>query len=201
MTTIQNHYDDYLNTKNKIFAVAAHLFAEKGFNGVSMREISEHAGISKPTIYYYFGNKEGLYTALVDSGLAHISNNIERIRKLQIPVKEKLVAIMKSNFEECVLHPESVKFFLTLFFALDKPPIMGHFDAEARRPWTTLAEMVQEGIDSGEFGKNAIPTLATEIIGGVLLHLLWHQINEKKPVLSDVLAKDIIELLFRGLNE
>ncbi|HNT64383.1 MAG TPA: TetR/AcrR family transcriptional regulator, partial [bacterium] len=55
-------------TKAQIIRIAAHLFALKGYDGVSMREISEKTGVTKPTIYYYFGNKEGLYRALIDLG-------------------------------------------------------------------------------------------------------------------------------------
>ena len=60
------------DTRKKIFTVAARLFADKGYNAVSMREISEQSGLSKPTIYYYFGSKEGIYKELVTTGVSHI---------------------------------------------------------------------------------------------------------------------------------
>ena len=43
---------------------AARVFAEHGFSGASLREISERSGVSKPVIYYHFGSKEGLYSAV-----------------------------------------------------------------------------------------------------------------------------------------
>jgi AcrR family transcriptional regulator len=45
--------------------VAGSSFAARGFHAVSMDEIAEQAGISKPMLYHYFGSKEGLYVAYV----------------------------------------------------------------------------------------------------------------------------------------
>ena len=42
------------------------LFAERGFEGTSVEQISEAAGVSKPVIYEHFGGKEGLYAVVVD---------------------------------------------------------------------------------------------------------------------------------------
>ena len=46
---------------------ALELFAAKGYEGVSVNELTEAAGITKPTLYYYFGSKEGLFEAVTQS--------------------------------------------------------------------------------------------------------------------------------------
>jgi len=188
------------DTKTRIFRVAAHLFAEKGYNGVSMREISEHAGMSKPTIYYYFGSKEGLYRDLVDTGNAHVLANFERIRAQEISVKAKLIELMKSYFRECIQHPEFIRFFLTSQSS-DNTPISERSVFADDKPWHLLADMIKEGLNSGEFGASAKPALAAEIVGGVITHFLLRQLNSSKEILSDHLAEEAIEMLFKGLNE
>lgn len=45
---------------------ATDLFLEKGYDAVSLDDIVNHAGGSKTSIYKYFGNKEGLFTAICD---------------------------------------------------------------------------------------------------------------------------------------
>ena len=40
------------------------LFSAKGYEGVSVSELTQAAGITKPTLYYYFGSKEGLFDAV-----------------------------------------------------------------------------------------------------------------------------------------
>jgi len=53
--------DEKNNAKQMIMTCALELFSSKGYEGVSVSELSEAAGITKPTIYYYFGNKEGVF--------------------------------------------------------------------------------------------------------------------------------------------
>jgi TetR/AcrR family transcriptional regulator len=54
-----------LSTKDKLLTVATRLFAEKGYKGVTIREISKAANASIPMVSYYFGGKEALYTAVL----------------------------------------------------------------------------------------------------------------------------------------
>ncbi|MDH5642067.1 MAG: TetR/AcrR family transcriptional regulator [Nitrospira sp.] len=51
-------------------ARAADLFADSGYDGVSVREIVEAAGVTKPVLYYHFGSKEGLARAILQDLLA-----------------------------------------------------------------------------------------------------------------------------------
>jgi AcrR family transcriptional regulator len=53
-------------TQKKLLGISAELFAERGFSGVSMREISRSAGITQAAIYHHFTNKEALYIAAVE---------------------------------------------------------------------------------------------------------------------------------------
>ena len=52
--------------REQLVDVGRALFAERGFEGTSVEQISEAAGVSKPVIYEHFGGKEGLYAVVVD---------------------------------------------------------------------------------------------------------------------------------------
>ncbi|SFM48009.1 TetR/AcrR family transcriptional regulator [Thermodesulforhabdus norvegica] len=52
---------DAENTKQAILDVAEKLFSEKGFSGVSVRDISEASGVSQSLIHHHFGSKHALY--------------------------------------------------------------------------------------------------------------------------------------------
>src|SRR3954453_23789297 len=47
--------------------VATRSFAERGYHACSMEDIAEAAGVTKPMVYAYFGSKEGLYVACMES--------------------------------------------------------------------------------------------------------------------------------------
>jgi AcrR family transcriptional regulator len=192
---------DANETKLKIFMVAARLIAEKGYNGVSMREISEHSAVSKPTIYYYFGSKEGIYKALLRAGLEHSSQLLNEVKSQKISVKQKLIILIQNYFKQCQLHPEFMKFYFSLSNRLEELPFLEEFQKIADENRETVIQVIQEGIDSGEFGRSATAEFAAEIIAGVLGHFLWKQSSFSENILSDKLAEDTIEFLFKGLNE
>ncbi|HLG75243.1 MAG TPA: TetR/AcrR family transcriptional regulator [Ktedonobacteraceae bacterium] len=57
-----------MGTREDILNVAARLLAENGVEATSTRAICEAAGVTQPTLYHYFGDKEGLLAAVVTDG-------------------------------------------------------------------------------------------------------------------------------------
>jgi len=188
-------------TKDKIFRTAAHLFAEKGYNGVSMREISEQAGVTKPAIYYYFNSKEDIYKELVQSALNFGNEKLKQVLAKDLPVRQKLVEIIKGHFRGCLQNPEYVQFFISLATSSEKLPFLEDFKEQALETKKGLTKLIQSGKDSGEFGPGVKPELAAAAINGAMLIFIIRQLNSKKKILSDQLAEEIMELFFKGLNE
>ena len=52
--------------KKQILQAASDLFSEKGFSGIGLREIGQHAGVSLGNIYNHFKNKEEIFTSIFD---------------------------------------------------------------------------------------------------------------------------------------
>ena len=58
--------------REQILAAAEHLFAERGFRNVSVRDVATAAGVTHPLIYYYWGSKSGLLAAVTEHSQARI---------------------------------------------------------------------------------------------------------------------------------
>lgn len=58
--------------REQLIDIGRTLFAEKGFEAVSVEEISAKAEVSKPVVYEHFGGKEGLYAVVVDREMNHL---------------------------------------------------------------------------------------------------------------------------------
>jgi TetR/AcrR family transcriptional regulator len=58
-----------MDNKYNLIEVALNLFDDKGYQGVGIQEICEKAGVTKPTLYHYFGSKLGLLTAIFETKL------------------------------------------------------------------------------------------------------------------------------------
>ena len=58
-----------VDRREQLVGIARKLFAEKGYESVSVEEIASSAGVSKPVIYEHFGGKDGVYAVIVDREL------------------------------------------------------------------------------------------------------------------------------------
>jgi len=199
--TIDAQYKTESDTKYIIFYEAAKLFTEKGYYAVSMREIAEKSNVTKPTIYYYFGSKEDLYKSLIKLGMDEGFDSFKKIAEMDIPVKKKLVKFLKLRFQLSVEHPELSNFFLKVFSSVENLPFSAEIHCDAKSHRDISIKVIREAIDSGEFGPGVNPELAIDFIGAVTYHFIRKQLKTDKKILTDKLAEEIIELLFKGFNE
>jgi AcrR family transcriptional regulator len=68
------------DTKSRLLRVAERLFAEHGFGGVSVRQLTAAAGVNLAAVNYHFGSKEGLLGAIFEQRCRPM--NEERLRRL-----------------------------------------------------------------------------------------------------------------------
>jgi AcrR family transcriptional regulator len=64
--------------REQLLDIGRALFASKGFDGTSVEEIADRAGVSKPVVYEHFGGKEGLYAVVVDREVRRLLDRITR---------------------------------------------------------------------------------------------------------------------------
>lgn len=71
-------YKQIMDNKTKILEIAMGLFSLKGFDATGIQEIVDKSNIGKPTLYYYFGNKEGVLEAIFDRYFTDFNTIIEK---------------------------------------------------------------------------------------------------------------------------
>jgi AcrR family transcriptional regulator len=100
-------------TRARIVGAALKLFAERGFEGASTRDIAATAGVNAPALQYYFDNKEGVYFACVEHIAARVWEHMSGV----IDSAERAVAddaddaTLISAF--CAIHEQIAEFLLT----------------------------------------------------------------------------------------
>lgn len=67
--------------REHILIVAERLFGEKGFDGTSVRDIAQHAGVNLAMISYYFGSKEKLLESLIEYRALYAYGILEELNK------------------------------------------------------------------------------------------------------------------------
>ena len=98
---------DNIETKAKILAAAKELFAQKGFDGTSTREIVNAAGVNISLISYHFGGKENLFFSMFDHFMEDTYHNETNITTLALLDEFKSIInyIIRLRFED----PQLVK--------------------------------------------------------------------------------------------
>ncbi|MBL6707758.1 TetR family transcriptional regulator [Luminiphilus sp.] len=95
-------------TIEKIRVAAIRLFAERGYDGTSIREVENVAGVNRGLVNYHFDNKEALWKAALDQvfGLleTHTKDRAELYRDL--PPKERIAYVIRSQVRFNAAHPE-----------------------------------------------------------------------------------------------
>lgn len=201
ISTLVSKLKNEPETKFKIFYEAARLFSEKGYYAVSMRELAEKANVTKPTIYYYFKSKEDLYKSLIRLGLEEGFEAFERISKMNISVKEKILKLLQLRFKLTVNHPEISNFFLKALSSSESLPFSEEFLPDIMRHREITIKIIQEAMRTGEFGPKVNPYLAFDLIGAITFHFIRMQLRTHEKILTDGLAEEVVELLYRGFNE
>jgi AcrR family transcriptional regulator len=139
--------------KDKIITKATDLFLKLGFKSVTMDDIAAEMGISKKTIYKYFGNKEILIEETVETMHQTIDLAIENILSQQYnPIRE--------NFE-------IRNMFKTLFQAADTSPL---YQLKKHYPEIHAKMMCKEVEDCNTF-------LRQNILKGIALGLYREDLN------------------------
>ncbi|CAG0928603.1 HTH-type transcriptional repressor BdcR [Thermoflexales bacterium] len=70
-----------MDNRAKILSCALQLFATRGYDAVGVQEIVAAVGIAKPTLYHFFGSKEGVLQALLTE---HFAEQYERVKQAAV---------------------------------------------------------------------------------------------------------------------
>ncbi len=104
----------------KILRAAAALFASKGFEGTSVRDIAEKSGISVPGMFYYFPSKEMILYEIMTSFMDQAFQKILEIYNSDIDPIEKLSEICKFYVEQYAGHKNELTILVSERKSLDQ---------------------------------------------------------------------------------
>ncbi|OTG65103.1 TetR/AcrR family transcriptional regulator [Acinetobacter silvestris] len=103
------------------------LFLERGFDAVSLDDIVNHAGGSKASIYKYFGNKDGLFTAICDYRREQFFKDIcVPFNFTTDDLRSYLIQTLMS-FKQHLIIPENAAFLRLILEQAQRNPALAHY--------------------------------------------------------------------------
>lgn len=182
------------------------LFAEKGFNGTSVREIADKAGINIAMISYYFGSKEKLLEAIFDyrGNLSKLAiENI--IAKQGISSLDKINLLIDNYIEKIFSQQNFYKILSREQVVNNTGPLADLILIMKRNNQKAIARLFEEGQKKKEFNKNVNVNIMMTTIVGTANHLLttkhfYRQLNKQENLSDEAFNKVIKKQLSQHLK-
>ncbi len=192
--------DTSANVRQRLLDAALQLFSTKGYAATSVRELVEAAGVTKPVLYYYFKNKEGLYLALMGDALGYFFQVAEQARTAPGSVTERICGYCTALLDIFVERLPVARLIYAIYYG--PPQGAPHIDFEASFS-TMLAHMeqlVNEGISTGEF-RQVCPQDTAWAIVALLNTTMEEQLTQTRQVRVDRSGLlRLLALLFEGIR-
>ena len=185
--------------RERILRAAAELFAERGYTTVSVREVCEAAGVSKPTLYYYFGSKAGLANALLSEAAGDFLGDVRRIAQGGGDVRGRLKAIARSVFERSAAAPTACRFFYACLFAPPQEGVEYDFEHTIPELLGMTAAVFEEGRAAGVVAQEYEAEFCAMVLLGALQGYTIRFLRRSDVRLTSDLADDLVEAVLKGL--
>ena len=130
-----------MNNKENILQCALELFASRGYDAVGVQEIVTKAGITKPTMYYYFENKRGLLEAIMKEYATDLLIKVTKASSYNRDITKTLNDVVSEYFSFAVKQPDFFRLKLSLWLA---PPISEPF--KVILPYIELEQKAMEDL-------------------------------------------------------
>jgi AcrR family transcriptional regulator len=187
---LQFEFMEFNEKQLQIIETAERLFADKGFDGTSVRDIADEAGINVAMISYYFGSKEKLMEAIFEARIGHVKmrveslikdNTLEPLQKVNMLVDEHIERVTdKECFFKIIVTEQLLKKNSSLLDAVRQLKI---------RNAEVVSELLKDGQKKGVFKKKIDVVLMLNTMVGTVWQTMmsreYYREFNKLEALSD----------------
>jgi AcrR family transcriptional regulator len=187
------------DVRTRIEREGLRLFCRKGYVATSVQEIVAAAGVTKPVLYYYFGNKAGLFHSLLAGALQAFQGMTAEILGQPSGLRERLVGLAERNFAFCRAHPELLRFLLYALFAPEQGIPEVRFPELHRIQAGLFGQVLEEARAAGELGTADSEEAGLHFIGALHL-LLVKRLREPDFPLDRGTAERLVDRYLDGVG-
>jgi AcrR family transcriptional regulator len=186
-----------VRSNDRILQKALELFSEKGYDATSVREICEAAGITKPTLYHFYGSKEGVYRAIVEGALERFRTDMVLALSGEGSLRDRLVRMARAYVDATLREPDLARFIMALVHnspgSAPATDFVRFYDAIL----TELARTMDGAVARGEISPG--PTdVRLLVIMGALGEAIHGHLLAGRPELTPCLAETLVDTVLGG---
>ncbi|AHH98469.1 TetR family transcriptional regulator KstR2 [Kutzneria viridogrisea] len=161
----------------ELLALAARMFAERGFLATTVRDIADAAGILSGSLYHHFDSKESMVDEILTGFQDELFGRYQEITGSGLPPRAALEAVVVASFEAIDRHHDAVAIYQNEAKYLAQFERFGYLDdrnAEFRKLWVGLLE---DGVREGAFR----PDLDVELVYRFIRDTVWVAVHWYRP--------------------
>lgn len=161
----------YNDKQLQIISAAERLFSDKGFDGTSVRDIAEAAGINVAMISYYFGSKEKLMQAIFEQRTEHVTAKVEGLlHDDTLTPFEKMEKVIDDYADRVV---EKHKFYRLMICEqlIEKNSVISDLLTDLKKKNADLiSKLITDGQQKKVFKENIDVVMLMNTLMGIIMH-------------------------------
>ncbi len=184
--------------REELMRSALKMFTQRGYAATSVRELVKEAGVTKPALYYYFGNKEGLFLELMRTHFGRLEAAVDLSREGKGSVRKRLMMMLDDAFRYVQQDRDFIRLMHAVYFGPPGEAPYFDFDAYHQRYHDLVTRLLEEGIERGEFRPGNAGDMAWIVLGTIEI-AIEDQICKSTPRIDGDTLKRLLNLVFDGL--
>lgn len=182
------------STKDTLMQAAVRLFAAKGIDGTTTREIAAAAGVTEGAIYRHFVGKEALVEEIFHRHYLPFADDLDAAQRVADGTQAKLQAVVRRVYAAFDRDPD-----LFAFLLLAQHGPMRRIGDGARTPVRVIEKLIRAGQRAGTV-RRGDPRLLTQIVLGIVLQPVTGSLyGEVSPPLIEV-ADQVADAAWRAIG-
>jgi TetR/AcrR family transcriptional regulator, cholesterol catabolism regulator len=190
-------------TAQRLLEVAIELFSSGGFKGTSIRDIAKALGMTISSIYYYFGNKDGLLLAILEFSYNRLLETLRGVCEQDMDPVERFRLLVRTHYNYARIHDKEVRIFF-----LEEEHLSPEGNALKKKYQQDILDVYRRELENlralGHVKYKDTTVLAFNILGVIhgLTVVSWrlrlHHPEDPSPL--DELAEETLADIFYGFN-
>lgn len=172
-------------------------FAEKGFTATRVEEVARRAGVSKGLLYLYFKTKEELFKAVIRSVVTPRVDELTRtLDGSELSAEAFIRGPLLGLMQRLPGSPASVVIRLMISEAPKHPDLVDYYwDNVASRGLAALRQLLERGVENGEFRQTAVNDLPQLFVAPVMMSIVWGIVFADRSLDTDKLIETHVDMI------
>ncbi len=180
----------------EIFTEAVRIFKQKGYHATSVQDIADAVGLQKGSLYHYISSKEELLLKIFERSTGALTIRLKEILTSDLSPTEKLQSAIEAHLVALTSQLDLYTVYLSERRALTGR-IQSQVRTEAERQARFFEQIVQEGIDAGDFRATDSKMVAHAILG--MCNWLYQWYSPTGRLKAEEIAQIFSALVIDGL--